>query len=125
MALAQLARLSRPAARHGPNGCAEDVPVLGSLIGMIESAVGALVERPNGALEGPCPWHDSGSGRCLVVFDGGIRWWCRSCKRGGDRVAWLALSEGISFAQARGRLGLPPTLRRARRRPVLRREVSP
>jgi DNA primase len=64
---------------------------------------------------GPCPWHSSKSGTCLVVWDDEARWWCSSCKRGGDAVAWVQLLEGLNYRQALERLGLArPLLRRVR-----------
>ena len=74
---------------------------------LVEGLVGPLHERGNGIYEGPCPWHGSRSGRCLVTLPDEARWWCRSCRRGGDVVAWVALTRGVSFAAARRRLGLP------------------
>lgn len=95
----------------------------GQLIALVEEAVGPLLEQSNGNREGPCPWHTSRSGTCLIVFADGDRWWCRSCRRSGDAVAWLALTEGISFADARRRLGMPSRRRGMRRRPTLSVEV--
>jgi hypothetical protein len=121
LAAVQLARLERAAAP--PRGEEDDAPP-GELLRLIERTVGPLHRRPSGDLEGPCPWHASRSGRCLVVA-GGERWWCRSCRRGGDAVVWLISFEGIGAAEARRRLGLPPRpRRRARRRPTLAIEVS-
>jgi hypothetical protein len=91
---------------------------------LVERTVGPLHERPNGDLQGPCPLHASSSGRCLVLFAGGNRWWCRSCRRGGDAVSWLMLVDGITRAEARRRLGLPAD-RRAVRRPILSVELVP
>jgi hypothetical protein len=92
---------------------------------LVEQVVGPLHERPSGDLEGACPWHASSSGRSLVVFADGARWWCRSCRRGGDAAKWLALIEGITVAEAGRRLGLPSVRRpRIRRRPTLRIEVA-
>ncbi len=120
LAVAQLARLQRsglptPEA-DGPTRALRD---------LVEQTVGPLHQRPGGDLEGPCPWHASRSGRCLVIFAGGARWWCRSCRRGGDAATWLASVEGVGLNEARRRLGLPIRTTRRRRRPLLRREVLP
>ena len=115
VAARQLARLRRSSERLAAHG---DAPPSGPLIGIVEGAVGPLRAKPSGDLEGPCPWHASTSGRCLVVFAGGRRWWCRSCRRGGDAVSWLMLTEGMSASEARRRLGLTVD-RRAAGRPTL------
>ena len=94
----------------------------GSLVLRIEATVGPLRRRPNSSAEGRCPWHGSKSGRCLVVFAGGRRWWCRDCNRGGDVAAWVAALEGITYGEACRRLGLPVE-RRPVRRPTLSVEV--
>ena len=118
VAARQLARLHRSAMQ--PDRSRVD-PVSGKLVALVESAVGPLHRQSSGDLEGPCPWHGSQSGRCLVVFADGEAWWCRSCRRGGDGVAWVAAFEGVPVAEARRRLGLPPAtgVQRSRRRPTL------
>jgi hypothetical protein len=118
VAARQLARRHRSA--MPPDRSRVD-PVGGKLVVLVESAVGPLHHQSGGDLQGPCPWHGSQSGRCLVVFADGEAWWCRSCRRGGDVVAWVAAFEGVPIAEARRRLGLPrraPAQRR-RRRPTL------
>jgi hypothetical protein len=111
----QLGQLRRLDTRSYHDEPAEALP---SVREAIEQVVGPLHERLNGDLEGPCPWHASASGRCLVVFAGGRRWWCRSCCRRGDAVRWLMLADGITKSEARRRLGLPAD-RRAIHRPTL------
>lgn len=128
MARAQLAQLNRAAAAApaGPEPSDRPPAAGAELPRLIERTVGPLRRRPSGDLEGTCPWHDSRSGRSLVVFAGGQRWWCRNpgCRRGGDVVAWVALTKGISFVAARRRLGLPASPRRqVHRRPTLVLEV--
>jgi hypothetical protein len=78
---------------------------------LVERVVGPLHERANGSFEGHCAWHGSTSGTCLAVFvgrEGDWRWYCRSCKRSGGVVAWVALTQGIPFSVARQQLGLAP-----------------
>ena len=111
----QLARLRRRRATAVQDG-ATTTATTGVLARLVEQAVGTLDKRSSGALEGACPWHSSRSGRCLVVLADGRRWWCRSCRRGGDVVAWVALTRGVSFAEARRRLGLPVQVRAPRPR---------
>ena len=121
LARRQLVALAR--ARWQPAATSDDVEAAdGSLARRIEAAAGPLRRRPNGSAEGGCPWHGSKTGRCLVVFAGGRRWWCRDCKRGGDLAGWVAALEGITYGEARRRLGLPVE-RRAVRRPTLSVEV--
>ena len=120
----QLAALER--ARRVPQvpTTTDDDQSAGSdLVARVEAAAGPLRVRPNGDREGPCPWHTSRAGRCLVVFGSGARWWCRDCGRGGDIAAWVAALEGIGYRAARRRLGLPIE-RRAVRRPTLSVEVA-
>ena len=120
----QLAELARAQHRLRVLTAADDDPAAGAdLVARIQAAVGPLRNRPNGDREGPCPWHTSQSGRCLVVFAPGTRWWCRDCGRGGDVAAWVAALEGIGYGAARRRLGLPIE-RRAVRRPTLSVEVA-
>jgi hypothetical protein len=78
-------------------------------VALVEATVGPLRHRGNGTAVGNCFGHGSKSGACLVVWPAEGRWWCSSCRRGGDATAWVALTEGISYAQARQRLGLTPT----------------
>jgi hypothetical protein len=112
LAGAQLEKLQRAQAPV-PRG-SEPTPASGLLVSLVERVVGPLQQRPSGEREGSCPWHGSRSGQCLVVFADGRHWWCRSCRRGGDVVAWLALVEGISVGEARRRLGLPAPRRQPR-----------
>jgi hypothetical protein len=120
----QIRQLQRQSRRSASGGQGDPALPSSALRDMIEQAVGRLHERTNGDLEGPCPWHASTSGRCLVLFAGGTRWWCRSCRRGGDTPAWLALVEGLSVEVARRRLGLAPRSRSRVRRQTLRVEAA-
>jgi hypothetical protein len=86
---------------------------------LIGETIGPLHERADGDLEGACPWHDSKSGRCLVIYGQGSRWLCRSCRRGGDAVSWLVLSRGMTVRDALRFLGLPPRPLRRHRRAVI------
>ncbi len=103
LAKEQLERLER-----GANSTKEGAPSdeLGIDLAALIGQTVALKPKGDGKAVGPCPWHSSRSGECLVVWADEGRWWCSSCKRGGDAVAWVALLEGISFAKARRRLGL-------------------
>ena len=117
VAARQLGRLLRASSAPRTHRAAEQCAGLSA---RIETAVGPLCPRPDGALEGACPWHTSRSGRCLVVFADGHTWWCRHCRRGGDAAAWVAAYEGCSYAEARRRLGLSLRgERRIRHRPTI------
>jgi hypothetical protein len=89
------------------------------LLSAIAAVVGPLTERSNGTHVGPCPWHGSKSGSCLVVWPQEGRWWCSSCRRGGDITLWTALIDGTSLAASGRKLGIPnpPTAPAERRRP--------
>jgi hypothetical protein len=113
IAAEQLKRLSS-LTRHSATPPTTESPEV-SVLELIEGVVGHLQVRPNGDREGPCPWHGSRSGRRLVVFAGGHRWWCRSCHRGGDAVAWTAQMEGIPYSAARRKLDQREVTRPRRR----------
>ena len=81
----------------------------------IIGATVSLVHRGSEVWVGPCPWHSSKSGTCLVVWADEGRWWCSSCKRGGDAIQWVRLLEGLSYREARERLGLPVATTRVAR----------
>jgi hypothetical protein len=120
VAAAQLEAL-RPRAPARP---AREAPPGVSLLALVEQAVGPLRVRTNGNGEGACPFRCSSSRRCFVVFRDGRGWFCNSCRRGGGAVAFVSMFEGITFAEARRRLGLAPAPLRARVRPPIRREVT-
>ncbi len=122
IAVQQFARLAntQPAAAAHP----DDPGPRGDLAALIIRTVGKLDLRPNGTEVGPCPFHASHSGRCLVLFPGGTRWWCSSCKRGGTALTWLRLAEGLSSQEAARQLGLLRGIRPARRRLPLRVSVE-
>lgn len=122
LALAQLERLTRQSRSHEPKEPTQRAQGV-DLVALVTKSVGPFRPRPNGTHVGPCPWHASRSGTCLVVWPDTGRWWCSSCHRGGDAVAWLALVEGVTFDEARRRLGAPPDPKRIARRPTIRREV--
>jgi len=103
LAREQLGRLER-GANPAEEAALQEEPGI-DLAALIGRTVG-LRPKGDGKSVGPCPWHSSRSRECLVVWADEGRWWCSSCKRGGDAVAWVALLEGISFAKARRRLGL-------------------
>jgi hypothetical protein len=117
LAREQLRRLTGTA--HKQTDPAHSVTPDDRLLATITATVGPLTERSNGTHAGPCPWHSSRSGACLVVWPAENRWWCSSCKRHGDLVAWVALTEGITFGAARRQLGIPnpPRQPKARHRP--------
>ena len=57
--------------------------------------------RNDGRFEtGHEPMHASKSGRCLIVDPTLGRWWCRSCRRGGDAPAYVMDARGWSYRQA-------------------------
>lgn len=56
----------------------------------IQQCTGPLRDRGDRWV-GACPLHRSKSGDCLVVWPDEQRWWCSSCKRGGDAEVWARL----------------------------------
>ena len=82
------------------------------LAALFEEAGNAIVERPNGTAEcGHEPFHGSRSGRCVLLDPVAGRWWCRSCRRGGDAATLVMDHHGWSYRQAAawlaGRYGGP------------------
>ena len=72
--------------------------------------------RFNGEYHGPCPFCAEGTDRLIVWADQG-RYWCRQCGQKGDAIQFLRDYYGLSYRQARRRLGLnmtpkPPAIRR-------------
>jgi hypothetical protein len=108
LAMVQLRRLNRQRdqATRLPEPAQRCMSSL-DLAGLVESVVGPLRRRSNGTLCGPCAWHSSKSGTCLVIWPSEGRWWCSSCRRSGDALAWLMLTSGLSYTEARKQLGLP------------------
>jgi hypothetical protein len=114
LAEVQLHRLEGRPYRHGAADPPHLVGSAADLVALVEAVVGPLHERANGSYDGHCPWHGSRSGTCLAIFrgdEGEWRWYCRSCRRSGDAVHWLTLTAGITFGEARRRLGLPARAR--------------
>ena len=106
LAREQLRRLSGAARRDGIPREHTATPD-DRLVAAIEAVVGPLTPRSAGRLVGPCPWHASRTGACLVVWPAEGRWWCSSCKRVGDLAMWTSLIEGTDYATARRKLRLP------------------
>jgi DNA polymerase-1 len=58
-------------------------------------------ERSNGTMSGDHPWkHSSKSGTCLVLWPAEGRWFCNSCRAGGDAAALVADARGLTYAEA-------------------------
>jgi hypothetical protein len=75
-------------------------------LGELFAAAGnQLRERPNGTIiTSHEPAHGSKSGACLVIWPEEGRWWCSSCRRGGDAVQAVKSLEGASYPAAVARL---------------------
>src|SRR5690348_16599357 len=90
LATEQLARLDDCANRPAPSDLPPSDASAGvDLVTLIEQTIGPLQRRPSGAMVGRCLWHSSRSGTCLVVWPDEGRWWCSSCRRGGDAARWV------------------------------------
>jgi DNA primase len=81
-----------------------------------------IYSRSDGRLEcGHEPHHGSKSARCVLVDPSTGRWYCRSCRRGGDAASFVMALNGWSYRQAAEWLttqyGAAPTDSRRRRRP--------
>jgi hypothetical protein len=63
------------------------------------------VRRSGTATAGHEPCHPSKSNACLVVWPARGRWWCSSCRRGGDAVALVMSLRDWPYHRARIWLG--------------------
>jgi len=60
-----------------------------------------LYPRTSGQVEtGHEPVHTSKSGRCVLIDPAAGRWWCRSCRTGGDASGLLMSLHGRNYQQA-------------------------
>ena len=75
-----------------------------------------LHRRGDGRIEsGHEPIHGSRSGRCVLIDPLLGRWWCRSCRRGGDAAGLVMDIHGCGYRQAAARLAAqhgPPSASR-------------
>lgn len=102
------------------------------LAALFEQAGNRIYERSNGRFEcGHEPAHGSKSGRCVLIDPALGRWYCRSCRCGGDAVAALMSLRGWVYRQAAEWLAAqfgPPAAAAARpatrRRTLVWREVQ-
>ncbi len=46
------------------------------------------------------PHHASKSGRCVLITTDTGRWWCRSCRRGGDAATYVMDVRGCTYPAA-------------------------
>ncbi len=107
VAAVQLARLQR---RHGSIAVGGDVAPSPwqhvPIADLLTEAGNVTVERANGTIVcGHEPIHGSRSGTCLVAWPAEGRWWCSSCRQGGDAVALVMSLHGRGFHRARVYLG--------------------
>ena len=108
MAGEQLRRLE--AAGYREAGTYPASPAGGAAPALARSCV-PVQRRGADRYECGCPaGHASKSGLCAALWraDEGWRWYCRSCRRGGDAIAWLMLAEGLAYRAACVRLGIGP-----------------
>ena len=70
---------------------------------LFEAAGNEPYERANGTFVcGHEPVHASRSGGCLVIWPRAGRWWCSSCRQGGDAVQAVRSLHGLTFRGAVG-----------------------
>ena len=99
--LAQLARRSRRVAETETVSAWLHVP----LLALFEQAGNVLTRRPNGTVQcGHEPVHSSRSGACVLLWPDDGRWWCSSCRQGGNAVQAVQSLEGCSYLAALARL---------------------
>jgi len=69
-----------------------------SLTDIFQLAGNRLHPRPNGTVDcGHEPCHGSKSGRCVTIDPTSGRWFCRSCRQGGDLVAAVQSLFGLDY----------------------------
>jgi hypothetical protein len=72
-----------------------------SLTEVFRLAGNRLYPRANGTFDcGHEPCHGSKSGRCVTINVANGRWFCRSCRRGGDAVAAVQSLFGLDYRGA-------------------------
>lgn len=84
------------------------MPDLLTLVGR-DTRLKRVAGTNGGEWAGPCPWC-GGTDRFRVwpePRDGKPDYWCRQCGRKGDAVQYLRDRDGLTFAEAKDRLGLP------------------
>ena len=109
MAGEQLRRLE--AAGYREAGAYPASPAAGADLPALARGCVPVQRRGADRYECGCPaGHASKSGLCATLWhgDGGWRWYCRSCRRGGDAIAWTMLAEGLAYRHACIRLGIEP-----------------
>jgi hypothetical protein len=75
------------------------------LAALFERSGNVLHPRSNGTVvTGHEPVHRSRSGRCVVLWPTDGRWWCSSCRRGGDAVRAVMSLEGVPYRAALAQL---------------------
>lgn len=75
------------------------------LAGLFAAAGNSICAGSGGTVRtGHEPCHRSRSGLCLVIWVDEGRWWCSSCRRGGDAVAAVCSLEGVPYAASVARL---------------------
>ena len=98
--LAQHPRAPTTRASGSTSGRFAHVPIAD----LFERAGNLLQVRGHTARCGHEPVHSSKSGNCLIVWLATQRWWCSSCRAGGDAVAALASLDGVDRRTAATRL---------------------
>lgn len=86
---------------------------------------GVKLKRHGADLIGLCPFHDDHE-PSLVITPGKNLWNCLgACRRGGDVIAWVMHSEGVSFRHAVELLRQDLPLRSSNRRRGVQRSTVP
>ena len=124
----QLDRLGRMAGDGSSRGNTEGERVSRwrhvPLADLFRQAGNEIHERTGGKLQtGHEPAHPSRSGTCVVIWPDSGRWWCSSCRQGGDAVTLIRALYGCTYQEAVWRLaqeyGPPAGVQRRPSRPVL------
>ena len=99
----QLARLGR-LTHSGRDAAATSAPSRWRhvpLVELFEQAGNTVVARSGGRFEsGHEPLHRSKSGRCVLIDPSPGRWWCRSCRQGGDAIALVVALRSWTYGRA-------------------------
>ena len=100
--LRQIAQAAAPAS-SAASGTSDCLSVWGHVDGAdLLNRLGASdVDCRADRLQSGHDWaHGSRTGGCLVFWPGEGRWWCASCRRGGDTVVLVRDAIGLDYATA-------------------------
>lgn len=64
---------------------------------------GIEIKKEGSVVRAFCPFHNDTGRPNFTIYEDTDSWYCFACKEGGDKVAFVAKHEGISYAAAKSR----------------------